>query len=318
NFDENTSGLKNQACASCPMPYAGFSGPIPSVNLTIVAFPGSFHFRAGKRTAQRYTYSPWFPVLQFNETQALFFGGNFWDSRATGYLLQNPTPSRRSTRPSTLKRWVHPTPRASCSGFGHQSPDHHQVDDQQRWGVGRALRHRALRHRSAGPGPDGEKSHQAEPGSSIHDVPRAHRGPQATDDLLLQGCLGGEQWQERWGEKHRQQAPHPAPASESRSRRRASGRPFSSAGPPGPAKVLPGATLRVALGMQDPGARILRRVELKDHPLRIGNAGIRRRVELPNVLVRQSKVHGTDVVDELLRLPGRNDHAADRRPTEQP
>jgi cytochrome c peroxidase len=90
NFDENISVFKNQACASCHMPYAGFSGPIPSVNLTMVAFPGSFHFRAGKRTAQRYTYAPWFPVLQLNETQQLFFGGNFWDSRATGYLLQNP------------------------------------------------------------------------------------------------------------------------------------------------------------------------------------------------------------------------------------
>src|SRR6266704_3893053 len=90
NFDRNISPFKNQACASCHMPYAGFSGPIPSVNLTMIAYPGSFRYRAGKRTAQRYTYSPWFPVLQLNETQALFFGGNFWDSRATGYLLQNP------------------------------------------------------------------------------------------------------------------------------------------------------------------------------------------------------------------------------------
>ena len=90
NYDVNISPFKNQACASCHMPYAGFSGPIPSVNLTMIAYPGSFHFRAGKRTAQRYTYAPWFPVLQLNETQALFFGGNFWDSRATGYLLQNP------------------------------------------------------------------------------------------------------------------------------------------------------------------------------------------------------------------------------------
>jgi cytochrome c peroxidase len=90
NYDETMSVFKNQACASCHMPYAGFGGPIPSVNLTMIAYPGSVHFRAGKRTPQRYTYSPWYPVLQFNETQGLFFGGNFWDSRATGYLLQNP------------------------------------------------------------------------------------------------------------------------------------------------------------------------------------------------------------------------------------
>ena len=72
------------------MPYAGFSGPIPSVNLTIVAYPGTFHFRAGKRTAQRYTYAPQFPVLHFNATLQAFVGGAFWDARATGYILQSP------------------------------------------------------------------------------------------------------------------------------------------------------------------------------------------------------------------------------------
>jgi cytochrome c peroxidase len=90
NFDKNISPNRNQACASCHMPYVAFSGPIPSVNLTMIAYPGTVHFRAGKRTAQRYTYSPFFPVLQYNQVQGLFFGGNFWDSRATGYLLRSP------------------------------------------------------------------------------------------------------------------------------------------------------------------------------------------------------------------------------------
>ncbi len=89
-FDKNISPNKNEACASCHMPYAGFSGPIPSVNLTMVAFPGSVHFRAGKRTPQRHPYAPFFPVLQYNQVQGLFFGGNFWDSRATGYRLRIP------------------------------------------------------------------------------------------------------------------------------------------------------------------------------------------------------------------------------------
>jgi cytochrome c peroxidase len=90
NYDLNMSPFKNEACASCHMPYAGFSGPIPSVNLTMIAYPGSFHYRAGKRTAQRYTYSPDFPVLKYNTTQGAFFGGNFWDARSTGYKLQSP------------------------------------------------------------------------------------------------------------------------------------------------------------------------------------------------------------------------------------
>jgi cytochrome c peroxidase len=89
-YDLNMSPLKNTACASCHMPYAAFSGPIPSVNLTMIAYPGSFRYRAGKRTAQRYTYSHTFPDLHYNTTQASFFGGNFWDSRATGYKLQAP------------------------------------------------------------------------------------------------------------------------------------------------------------------------------------------------------------------------------------
>src|SRR5229473_8535687 len=90
NYDKNIAPERNQACASCHMPYVAFSGPIPSVNLTMIAYPGTAHFRAGKRSAQRYPYAPFFPVLQFNEEQGLFFGGNFWDSRATGYLLRNP------------------------------------------------------------------------------------------------------------------------------------------------------------------------------------------------------------------------------------
>jgi cytochrome c peroxidase len=89
-YDRNISPGKNESCASCHMPYAGFGGPIPSVNLTMVAFPGTVHFRAGKRTPQRHPYSPFFPVLQYNQGQGLFFGGNFWDSRATGYKLRVP------------------------------------------------------------------------------------------------------------------------------------------------------------------------------------------------------------------------------------
>jgi hypothetical protein len=43
-----------------------------------------------QRTPQRHPYSPFFPVLQYNQAKGLFFGGNFWDSRATGYRLRIP------------------------------------------------------------------------------------------------------------------------------------------------------------------------------------------------------------------------------------
>jgi cytochrome c peroxidase len=115
NFDRNISPLKNIACASCHMPYAAFSGPIPSVNLTMVAYPGSVRFRAGKRTAQRYTYSSDFPVLNYNTTQAAFFGGNFWDARATGYLLQSAAGEQAQHPPVDTQEMAMPD--TACIAF---------------------------------------------------------------------------------------------------------------------------------------------------------------------------------------------------------
>src|SRR5580693_1383196 len=115
NFDRNISPLKNIACASCHMPYAGFSGPIPSVNLTMVAYPGSFRFRAGKRTAQRYTYSPDFPVLNYNTEQGAFFGGNFWDARSTGYLLQSADAEQAQHPPVDTQEMAMPD--TACIAF---------------------------------------------------------------------------------------------------------------------------------------------------------------------------------------------------------
>src|SRR5882724_12049580 len=112
NFDENMSPFRNRACAFCHMPYAGFSGPIPSVNLTMIAYPGSEEFRAGKRTAQRYTYSPRFPVLQLLEFQAQFVGGNFWDGRSTGFLLQSADAEQAQHPPVDTQE--HALPDTAC------------------------------------------------------------------------------------------------------------------------------------------------------------------------------------------------------------
>src|SRR5258705_438891 len=119
NFDRNISPFKDRACGFCHMPYAGFSGPIPSVNLTMIAYPGSYQFRAGKRTAQRYTYSPSFPVLNYNQTQQAFFGGNFWDSRATGYLLGSPDANQAQGPPVDTQE--HALPDTACVAFRLQS-----------------------------------------------------------------------------------------------------------------------------------------------------------------------------------------------------
>jgi cytochrome c peroxidase len=133
NYDENISPFKNTACAACHMPYAGFSGPIPSVNLTMIAYPGSFRFRAGKRTAQRYTYSPDFPVLEYNTTQASFFGGNFWDARATGYELQSPDAHQAQGPPVDTQEMMFPD--TACIVFRLSQAAYRPLFEQI-WGAG--------------------------------------------------------------------------------------------------------------------------------------------------------------------------------------
>src|SRR5882762_4378558 len=131
NYDHNMSVFKNMACASCHLPYAGFGGPIPSVNLTMIAYPGSFRFRAGKRTAQRYTYSPWYPVLQLNETQQLFFGGNSMASRGPGYLLQNPDAEQAQHPPVDTQEMG--LPDTACIAFRLSQAEYRPLFEQV-WG----------------------------------------------------------------------------------------------------------------------------------------------------------------------------------------
>ena len=133
NFDKNISPNRNTACSSCHMPYVGFSGPIPSVNLTMVAYPGTAHFRAGKRSAQRYTYAPYFPVLDYNPTQGLFFGGNFWDSRATGYILQQPDAEQAQHPPVDTQEMGNPD--TACIVFKLSQAEYRPFFEQA-WGAG--------------------------------------------------------------------------------------------------------------------------------------------------------------------------------------
>src|SRR6266404_386862 len=133
NFDRNISPFHDRACAFCHMPYVGFGPPIPSVNLTMIAYPGSVNFRAGKRNPQRYTYAPSFPVLNFNTTQQAFFGGNFWDSRATGYLLGSPDANQAQGPPVDTQE--HALPDTACIAFRLTTAAYRPLFETV-WGVG--------------------------------------------------------------------------------------------------------------------------------------------------------------------------------------
>src|SRR5258708_1787537 len=93
-YDQNLSVNNNLACATCHIPYAGFTGGSSFFNATTSALPGSVpitnagatgpHERISARRPQTYAYAPFSPVLHFNNTQMDFYGGNFWDMRAGG------------------------------------------------------------------------------------------------------------------------------------------------------------------------------------------------------------------------------------------
>jgi cytochrome c peroxidase len=99
-FDKHLSVNQNEACSFCHTPETGFTGPIQSLNETTVSYPGSVRTRFSNRKPQSYMYAPFAPVLHYNATQGDFVGGNFWDMRASGYRLQNPSAEQAQGPPT--------------------------------------------------------------------------------------------------------------------------------------------------------------------------------------------------------------------------
>ncbi|AXC10154.1 Cytochrome c peroxidase family protein [Acidisarcina polymorpha] len=99
-FDRALSVKKNEACSTCHMPYTGDTGPSPVLNSTTAAYPGSVRSRFSARKPMSYTYATLSPVLHYNATQHDFYGGNFWDMRATGWRLQSPAAEQAQGPPT--------------------------------------------------------------------------------------------------------------------------------------------------------------------------------------------------------------------------
>ncbi len=99
-FDKHLSVNQNEACSFCHTPETGFTGPIQSLNQTTVSYPGSVRTRFSNRKPQSYMYAPFAPVLHYNALQGDFVGGNFWDMRASGFRLQNPSAEQAQGPPT--------------------------------------------------------------------------------------------------------------------------------------------------------------------------------------------------------------------------
>src|ERR1700751_1989263 len=117
-FDPNLSVNSNLACSYCHDPAAGYGNGVSilsvftggsnpgSVPITVQgAYPNN---RIAKRNPQSYVYSPYSPPLQYNTTQGDFYGGNFWDARATGYRLQNSAAEQGQDPPVDPEEMANP------------------------------------------------------------------------------------------------------------------------------------------------------------------------------------------------------------------
>ena len=119
-FDPTLSVHSNLACSFCHDPATGYGSGVPILNvLTGGSNPGSVaitthgaypNYRIAKRNPQSYVYAAYFPPLQYNSSQGDFYGGNFWDGRASGYKLQNSSAEQAQDPPTDSQEMANPDP----------------------------------------------------------------------------------------------------------------------------------------------------------------------------------------------------------------
>ncbi len=88
--DKNLSINGNQSCATCHAPESGWTGPNNFINAAGSVYEGSIPDRFGDRKPPSSAYATQSPILHVDK-KGLFVGGNFWDGRATGERLGNPS-----------------------------------------------------------------------------------------------------------------------------------------------------------------------------------------------------------------------------------
>lgn len=87
-FDDDLSTPKGQSCASCHHPDVGFADPAQSRAVSQGAVPVRF----GNRNSPTAAYAAYSPDFDYNETEQMYIGGQFWDGRAIDLAEQAKGP----------------------------------------------------------------------------------------------------------------------------------------------------------------------------------------------------------------------------------
>ena len=89
-FDARLSEPPGQACDACHGQAVGWTGPHSDINAVGAVYEGAVQGRFGNRKPPSAAYATLSPPLHLDPDEDHFVGGNFWDGRATGWLLGNP------------------------------------------------------------------------------------------------------------------------------------------------------------------------------------------------------------------------------------
>jgi cytochrome c peroxidase len=89
-FDAALSAPSGQSCSTCHHPDAGWTGLDSEINAGTAVYPGAVKSRFGNRKPPSAAYATPSSALYFDAEEEIFVGGNFWDGRATGWLLGKP------------------------------------------------------------------------------------------------------------------------------------------------------------------------------------------------------------------------------------
>ncbi|MBK5963944.1 cytochrome C [Thiocystis minor] len=90
-FDPSLSEPPGQSCASCHAQATGWTSPDSATHAGGGVHEGAVRGRFGNRRPPMAAYASFSPPLHLDPEEDHFVGGNFWDGRATGWLLGNPS-----------------------------------------------------------------------------------------------------------------------------------------------------------------------------------------------------------------------------------
>jgi cytochrome c peroxidase len=90
-FFDKISEPSRMSCSSCHSEAIGWTGRIAGINAHGSVFRGARPQRFGSRKPPTVAYATFSPMFHFDSVRGQFVGGNFWDGRATGEILGQPS-----------------------------------------------------------------------------------------------------------------------------------------------------------------------------------------------------------------------------------